>query len=76
MDPGKVNILDPSKPDFVEPKDINFILEEIGITRDDYYEALKISTDNDFQIHFMREPTCFVNNYFNEGLIAWKANIV
>ena len=62
MDPRKVNILDPSKPDFVEPKDINCILEEIGITRDDYYEALKIST-------------CFVNNYFNEGLLAWKANI-
>ena len=76
MDPRKVNILYPSKPDFVEPKDVNCILEEIGITRDDYYEALKISTDNNFQIHFRRKPnSCFVNNYFNEGLLAWIANI-
>ena len=36
LDPRKVNILDPSKPDFVESKDINCILEEIDITRDDY----------------------------------------
>ena len=35
LDPIKVNILDPSKPDFVESKDINCILEEIDITRDD-----------------------------------------
>ena len=48
LDPRKVNILDPSKPDFGEPKDINCILEKIGINRDDYCEALKISTDNDF----------------------------
>ena len=72
---NRANILkNTSKPDFVEPKDINCILEEIGITRDDYYEALTISTDNDFQIHFRCEPkSCFVNNY--EGLLAWKSNI-
>ena len=37
---------------------------------------LRISDDNDFQIH-LRRPTdsCFVNNYFKEGLLAWEANI-
>ena len=40
------------------------------------YKALSISDDNDFQIHLRRPPnSCFVNNYFDEGLMAWKANI-
>ena len=76
LDPRKVNILDPLKADYVKPKDINNILLEIGFTSEEYYNALKISTDSDFQIHFKRKPnSCFVNNYFVEGLMSWKANI-
>ena len=38
--------------------------------------ALSISIDNGFQIHFKRAPdSCFVNNYFSEGLLAWEANL-
>ena len=74
--PRKINILDPLKSDYVKPKDINSILLEIGFTTEEYYDALKISTDNDFQIHFKRKPnSCFVNNYFTEGLMSWEANI-
>ena len=41
----------------------------------DYYEALSISGDDDFQIHLKREPNaCFINNYFVEGWQSWKAN--
>ena len=37
---------------------------------------MSISSDEYFQIHLKREPkACFINNYFTEGLIAWKANI-
>ena len=76
LDPRKVNFLDPLKPNFVEPEDIETILQKVGITSKAYYDALKISTDNDFQIHFKRKPnSCFVNNYFAEGLMAWQANI-
>ena len=76
LDPRKVNILDSEKPNYEKPKEIVNILEELEIAEKVYYHALSISTDNDYQIHFKR-PTnsCFVNNYFSEGLMAWKANI-
>ena len=42
----------------------------------EYYDALSIFSDNDFQIHLRRPPnSCFINNYFEEGLMAWEANI-
>ena len=52
------------------------VLEELNITKQEYEKALKISYDNFYQLHF-RRPTnsCFVNNYFNIGLLAWEANI-
>ena len=38
--------------------------------------TISISSDDDFQIHFKRPPnSCFVNNYFDEGLLACQANI-
>ena len=41
-----------------------------------YYAALPISSDNDFLLHLRQPPnSCFVNNYFEEGLIAWEANL-
>ena len=31
---------------------------------------------NDFQVHLKRFPnSCFVNNYFRTGLLAWEANL-
>ena len=79
---NRANILRPVKEyidtflDAIKAEGYKLHLRRNGITRNDYYEALKISTDNDFQIHFRREPSSyFVNNYFNEGLLAWKANI-
>ena len=52
------------------------MLAQLRITEEEYYTALNISTDKDFQIHFKR-PTnsCFVNNYFVDGLRGWEANI-
>ena len=76
LDPGKHDILNPLKEDFEETPSIKSILAELGITEDQYYNALSISSDSDFQIHIKREPNaCFVNNFFTEGLQAWKANI-
>ena len=76
LDPRKVNILEPEKPNFVKPKEIIDILQELNIAEADYYNALSVSTDSDFQVHFKRQTnSCFVNNYFAEGLLAWQANI-
>ena len=76
LNPRTQNILDPGKPDYEEPKTISEILCALQIDEQDYYEALATSTDSDYMIHLARQPnSCFVNNYFNEGLISWKANM-
>ena len=49
---------------------------ELNILEEEYYNALSISSDSDFQIHIKREPNaCFINNLFVEGSQVWKANI-
>ena len=76
LDPRKRNIIDPNKDDFESPLSISEILSTLSITSEQYYDALSISPDQDFQLHLMRPPnSCFVNNYFVEGLQAWEANI-
>ena len=61
--------------DYEQAPDILDILRELDTSENEYYEALSISSDDDFQIHFKRPSnSCFVNNYFNEGLLAWQAN--
>ena len=76
LDPRKRNILNPYNEHFEELSSIKEILQELDISEEDYYKALAVSDDSDFQIHSKRPPnSCFVNNYFDEGLMAWKANI-
>ena len=76
LNPSKVNFLDLSQDDFTKVKSISEVLEELDISVEEYENALKISDDNSFQVH-PRRPTnsCFVNKYFDIGLLAWKANI-
>ena len=77
LDPRKRNILKPQNENFEIVPNIKEILQSLRIiSEDDYYKAFSISDDSDFQIHLRRPPnSCFVNNYFDEGLMAWKANI-
>ena len=76
LNPRKRNIIDPSQEGYVNPLNISEILDELNITEERYYNALSISTDNDFQLHLKRSAnSCFVNNYFAEGVYAWEANI-
>ena len=51
-------------------------MKELNISEVEYENALNISDGNGFQLH-LRRPTnsCFVNNYFDIGLLAWEANI-
>ncbi|XP_066935952.1 uncharacterized protein [Clytia hemisphaerica] len=76
FDPRHNNVHDPSKDNYKEPNSIEEILTELGITKETYYKNLAISPDKGFQIHYKRSPAaCFVNNYFEEGLRAWEANM-
>ena len=74
--PLKVNFYDSTRDNFLEVKSVSEVSEELSITEQEYENALKISDDNSYQLHF-RWPTdsCFVNNYFDVGLLAWVANI-
>ena len=76
LNPAKVNFYDSSKDTFVNLKSVSEVLEEINITEEEYKSVLQISDDQDFQLHLKR-PTdsCFANNYFDIGLLAWEANI-
>ena len=57
-------------------KSISEVLKELNISEEEYENALKISDDNDFQLHFQEAiNSCFVNNYFDIGLLAWEASI-
>lgn len=76
LNPKSKNFLFPNKDDYVLLPSIKEILNELELTESEYYHALRISIDADFQIHLKRPPnSCFVNNYFDEGLLAWQANL-
>ena len=63
VDPRKVNILEPEKPNFVKSKEIIDILQELNIVETDYCNALSVSTDSYFQDDFKRQTNSyFVNN--------------
>ena len=72
LNPRKVDIY----ADAHEVPSILEILQSLEIDYDDYIEALSISSCGDSEIHYKRAPnSCFVNNYFIEGLQAWKGNL-
>ena len=70
------NNLDSNSKSFSNDLSIQEILSNVGITEDDYYWALSISPDNDYEIHLKRSTgSCFVNNYNPVLLKAWEANL-
>ena len=76
LNPSKKNFYNTSRDDYEKTKSIDEILEFLEISKFDYEQALSISDDHDFQLHYRRLPnSCFVNNYFCDGLIAWEANM-
>ena len=69
--------LNPSKRLQYNPdQTIQSILNRLGITEDEYYDALSTSPDSEFTLILERPPdSCFINNYFKAGLKAFRANI-
>ena len=48
----------------------------MSISSEEYYRALSISEDHDYELHLIQPPiSCFVNNYFSHGLKSWQANM-
>ena len=76
LNTSKRNFLKITKEDYEELKSIGKILAYLEISKHDYEETFPVSDDNDFQMHYKRPPnSCFVNNYFCDGLMAWEANM-
>ena len=53
---AKVNVIDPTKDNFTQPLSVKEILDELEISKDDYYRALSISKDEDLELHLKKEP--------------------
>ena len=76
LNPKTNNLYSPTENVYQADKPINTILQELQISEDQNYKALSISSDSTFQIHFKRDPeSCFIDNYLEDGLIAWEANL-
>ena len=68
--------LNPNNPEYDVTKTDKQILNSIGITKKQYYWALSVSADSDFNLHLKRPPdSCFINNYFLAGVKGFKANV-
>ena len=68
--------LDPSKPNYESNETIESILLRLGISDENYYQALSLSSSTDYELHLKRPPnSCFINNYNPVMLLAWKANM-
>ena len=73
LNPSKKNFLDSTKEDYEQLKSIDEILASLQFSKRDCEEALSISDEGGFQIHYKRPPnSCFVNNYFCDELMAWE----
>ena len=71
LNPAKVNVIDPTKDNFTQPLNVKEILDELEISKDDYYRAVSISKDKDLELHLKRKPNSFsTNNYFDVDLKA------
>ncbi|XP_044169485.1 uncharacterized protein LOC114973474 [Acropora millepora] len=74
----KINtVLDPSKSEDYDPNLTETdIFNSLGITEEQYYKALSISPDSDYDLHLKRPlDSCFINNYFVAGIKGFAANV-
>ena len=70
-------MLNPSKPEDYGPNLTEAdIFNSLGITQEEYYNALSISPDSDYDLHLKRPlDSCFINNYFVAGIKGFAANV-
>ena len=69
-------VLNINKPPYNPTKSEKEILSSLGITEEQYYWALSVSRDSDFDLHLKRPlDSCFINNYFAAGVKGFRANV-
>ena len=69
-------MLNPSKPQYDPTKTEDEILISLGITEEQYYWALSVTRDSDFDLHLKRPlDSCFISNYFVAGIKGFRANV-
>ena len=73
----KNTVLNPSKSEDYDPNLTETdIFSSLGITEEEYYNALSISPDSDYDLHLKRPlDSCFINNYFVAGIKGFSANV-
>ena len=73
----KINdVLNPSKENYYATITENETFNSAGVTEHEYYWALSISADSDFDLHLKRPiDSCFINNYFVIGIKGFTANV-
>ena len=68
--------LNPSKENYNATITEIDTFDSAGVTEDEYYWALSISADSDFDLHLKRPiDSCFINNYFIAGIKGFAANV-
>ena len=69
---SKLKLSDHSLHDLKKLKSISKILAETDIQEREYENTLRISDDNNFQLHLGLRLTdfCFINNYFDNNLLT------
>ena len=69
-------VLDPNNPEYDPTRSEEELLSSLGVTKEQYYWALTVSVDSDFELHLKRPlDSCFINNYFLAGVKGFKANV-
>ena len=69
-------VLNPNNSQYDSTKTEEELLSSLGITEDQYYWALSVSGDSDFDLHLKRSvDSCFINNYFVAGVKGFRANV-
>ena len=56
LNSAEVNVIDPTKDNLTQQLSFKEILDELQISKEDYYRALSISKDEDLELHLKRQP--------------------
>ena len=69
-------VLNSSKENYDATVTEKDMLDSVGVTENQYYWALSISADSDFDLHLKRPiDSCFINNYFLASIKGFAANV-
>ena len=69
-------ILNPSKSEYNPNLTAAQVLATADVSEQDYYWALSVSADSDYELHLKRSTdSCFINNYFAAGVQGLVANV-